>query len=315
MRTSSRANEPAGAARPIAARRAAIVAAALLIDGYATGCSGCRRQHDAGFDARPVAHDGADLDSGPGGDAGLPSHDGGEGPDAGSSGDAAVAMCPPWRPPVAAGHGWLYLRALSTSGAVLTPGGNHVDVYVRRVDEPLPGERADADDPCAVASYDQTAPKVRVLVAAIGFSSQEREISPQACLETSPCSLELPQSLEPRYYRATAATVSLRVASDVPQADQVNFAAAVAGDALARSKALGRPLAAELDRAATTTNVPAVDLAIHYTESRLRKKCDASCLEEPSVDPAVRGYLKGVRRPAHSSPFELRTPPARWKRP
>ena len=34
-----------------------------------------------------------------------------------------------------------------------------------------------------------------------------------------------------------------------------------------------------------------------------------------SLDPAIRGYLKGVRRPAHSSPFELRTSPDRWRRP
>jgi hypothetical protein len=325
MRASSSANEASTATGYWFARRAAMLGTVLLIDCLWAGCNGCRPKHDAADDARAVAHDGDDRqDGGPGLDADAAVSDGGDrrdgGADSGSGhhdagSDATSAICPPWRPAAAAGHGWLYARALSSTGVPLTAGANHVDIYVRRAGDSLPGERADADDPCAVASYEQTAAKVRVLAAAIGFSSQEREFSPQACLETTPCSIELPQSLDAGYYRTTSNRVILRVASDVPQGDQVTFAAAVAKDALARSKALQHPLADELDSAGKATNVPALDLAIHYTEAKLRKKCDASCLDEPSLDPAVRNYLKGMRRPAHTNPFALRTAPNRWQRP
>jgi hypothetical protein len=284
------------AGRPSTAMWAALLVGALLAACDGAGCRGRSSKRDAGSEPPPMIVDGAAGADGPAGDgaagdAAPSADDAGSGAgDAGSNApsDAAVildagtaaSLCPPWRAPVAAGRRWLYLRAVS-NGVALTPAGNHVDIYVRPTGAPLPGERADADDPCAVASYDQTAPRVRVLAAAIGFSSQEREFSPLSCTDGQPCSVELPRSLEAKFYVASAKGVSVRAANDVPEADRVSFAASVAGDALARSKALKRPLADELDRAEKATNVPALDLAIHYTESKLRKKCDASCLDAP----------------------------------
>lgn len=313
------------------ARRVAMLAA-LLIAACGAGCDRCRPNPQPARDGRAAALDGADLDSASALDAVPVTDDAADGPDSGAAGDAgpvvrdagpvvrdartdaAAAVCPPWRLQPAAGHGWLHARVLSSSGVPLTSSMNHVDIFVRRAMDPLPGERADPNEPCAVASYDQTASKVRVLAAAVGFSSQEREFSPQRCTEATPCSVELPQSLEARYYRTTAGLVSVRVASDVLQAERPSFAAAVARDALARSKALRRPLGDELERAGKATGVPALDLAIHYTESRLRKRCTAICLGEPALDRDVRIYLKNVRRPAQQDPFELRTAPERWRR-
>jgi hypothetical protein len=199
-----------------------------------------------------------------------------------------------------------------SNGVPLTVGANHVDIYVRAPGAPLPGDRADADDPCAVAAYDQTATRVRVLAAAIGFSSQDREFAPQRCTDSAPCAVELPRSLDAKFYIASANGLAVRAAAEVPEVDRVPFAASLGKDALARSRLLQRPLADELDRAEQATAVPALDQAIHYTESTLRRKCDASCLDAPALDPAVRGYLKTAGRPGHGNPFELRGNPDRW---
>ena len=335
MPAPSHASEsPVAPARQTATARAiatwlALLVGALLIGCDGAGCCGRPSKRDAGGEPPPMVVDGVAGADGPAadgavGDAASSADDAGGGAgDAGNAApsDAAIAigdagaaasLCPQWRSPAATGRGWLYARAVS-NGVALTPAGNHVDIYVRPTGAPLPGERADADDPCAVASYDQTAARVRVLAAAIGFSSQEREFSPLGCREASPCSVDLPRSLEAKFYVASAKGVSVRAANDVPEADRVSFAASVAGDALARSKALKRPLADELDRAEKATDVPALDLAIHYTEFKLRKKCDASCLDAPALDPAVRTYLKNARRPAQPNPFERRVSPDRWQ--
>jgi hypothetical protein len=292
----------------------------LAVLGAAMAWSGC------GDDRRPRAHDAdtAAHDSQPHDapvDSELPVHDGGapQDADAGAGshrpvidgGTEAAAVCPPWRRAPAAGHAWLHARAVSTGGVVLTPDVNHVDIYVRRASEPLPGERADPNDPCAVASYNQSTARVQILAAAVGFSSQERTFSPQQCLETSPCLLELPQSLNTKYYRVQANRMSLVAAGDVPPSERTTFAAAVANDALARSKRLRKPLSQELEQAAKVTKVPAVDLAIQYAEAKLGKKCDARCLDDRKVDVNIRTYLKTVRRP-RTDPFELRTPPDKW---
>jgi hypothetical protein len=98
----------------------------------------------------------------------------------------------------------------------------------------------------------------------------------------------------------------------VPAEDRAKFAAAMADDALARSKALKRPLSAELDKTSTVAKVPARDLAIHYAETKLNRHCDVSCLNDTSLDKDMRAYLKNLN-PGHS-PFELRTPPDHWDR-
>jgi hypothetical protein len=226
----------------------------------------------------------------------------------------AAPSCPRWATTAATGRAWLYTRVVSTTGVALTAAANHVDIYVRRPGDPLPGERAQPDDPCAVASYDLGSPTVRVLVAAIGFSSQDREFSPQICVEASPCAIELPNSLDARYYVATAGAVSLQPASAVPEADRAEFAAAAGEDAVERAKALHRPLADELARTGKATDVPAIDLAVRFTERKLRKRCDASCLDEPALDPAVRSYLKQIRRAGEPDPFVQRTSPGLWRR-
>jgi hypothetical protein len=285
----------------------------LLIVGHIAGCR-------CGGDAPPARDGGAPRD-GSAADAG---------PDADRAGDAGAidgaidgatdaradapgtSACPSWRRIAPTGRVWLYVEAVS-NGVPLTSGTNRVDVYVRRADDRPPGERADANDPCAVASYDPAAPRVRVLAAAVGFSSQEREFSPQQCLPAAPCVIELPPSLDTRYYRIAADRIDLGVASDASHTERVDFAAAVAGDALARSKALHHKLSDELTSAEKATNVPALDLAIRYTETKLRKACDARCMDEPALDPEIRSYLKASRRPGHGNPFELRTAPDRWR--
>lgn len=305
-----------------AGRAARLAAALVALAACAVGCrGGCGEPGPGGKrDATAVGSDAiGSLDGALAGDAApvlddAGSPDGG-GPrlDAGAPLDAgsAAAGCPTWRTPPAAGHGWLYARAVTSTGVVLT---SDVDIYVRRTTDRSPGERAAANQPCAVASYEQTAPTVIVLAAAIGFSTQERPFSPQSCVATSPCSIELPKRLAPQYYIATNDTVQLRAADDVAASDKPAFAAAAADDALARSKALGRPLAVELDRTGKATNVPALDLAIQFSEVVLRKRCDASCLDEPTLDPAVRAYLKSARPHGRPNPFELRTSPDRWER-
>jgi hypothetical protein len=303
----------------LAERVAMLVVSLVACSG--AGCGSCRERprvddahtasldgvapQDGIVDSEPVVHDGGELHDADAnaGSADHPITDGG----------TAAAMCPAWPQPPATGRGWLYVRTLTSGGVVLTPDANHVDIYVRRTGDPLPGERADPNDPCAVASYEQSTQKVLILAAAIGFSSQERVFVPQQCRQTSPCSIDLPQRLASKYYQVRANSMSLRVASDVPQAERAQFAADVASDALARSKALGKPIADELDRAAKATDVPAVDLAIRYSENKLGKRCDARCLDEPKLDLAIRTYLKNVRRP-RANPFELRTPPERWRK-
>lgn len=307
----------AGRARWAAACAAGVLAAAVL-----AGCGDCRdrsAKRDAAVvtgdapaatgDAPAATGDATPIDAAvaiP--DAAAAVADaGGGGVDAGG----AAVQCPPWRGAPAAGHAWLFARAAS-AGVSLTMGANQVDIYVRPSGAPLPGDRADADDPCAVAAYDQTATRVRVLAAAIGFSSQDREFAPQRCTAAEPCAIELPRSLDARYYVASARGVAVRAAAEVPPADRVHFAAALGGDSLARAKALNRPLADELDRAERATSVPALDQVIHYTESTLRKRCDARCLDAPALDPAVRDYLRRARRPSHTNPFELRVAPDHW---
>jgi hypothetical protein len=320
MAARSTASDTRIATRRMLVRSVATLGAALLID--------CSSSRDRGpgqvdMDARAPGQGAVPRDSGAAPVTGLPGAEGGDagavardaGAARGTGGEAASAVCPPWRWSAVAGHGWLYARAVTGTGAPLTSTVNLVDIYVRRASDPRPGERADPNDPCAVGSYDQAASKVRILVAAIGFSSQEREFSPQRCLETRPCEVELPLSLDARFYRSTRGGVRLRVASEVPETVRVQYAAAVAQDALARSKALNRPLADELDRAGKATEVRPLDLAIHYTETKLRKRCDARCLDERALDPAVRTYLKGVaRRAGRPDPFRFRLPPDRWRR-
>lgn len=295
-------------------RAAGVLLAAAGLFGLSSGCDGGCRDRPVKRDAAAVADavgdavagdaalgGGADVALDGAGDAGGQSVDGG----------VAASLCPPWPLAPATGHAWLFARAVSR-GVPLSPGGNHVDIYVRAAGAPLPGDRADADDPCAVAAYDRSTTRIRVLAAAIGFSSQDREFSPQRCTDRDPCSVELPPSLDAKYYVASARGLALRVAGDVPQADRVRFAAALGGDSLARAKALHRPFADELARAEQATSVPALEQAIHYTESTLRKRCDASCLDAPALDPAVRSYLKSARRPSHANPFDLRVAPERW---
>jgi hypothetical protein len=300
-------------ARPGSHARAALLGASLVVH-VVCGAMGCGddpppRAHDAG-----ATHDASPLDAPVDGEL----HDGGPPLDADAGAgsyiiDGGVATgCPPWQRAPADRHGWLHVRAVSKTGAVLTP--DAVDIFVRRVNEPLPGERAEPNDPCAVASYEQSATKVLVLAAAIGFSSQQREFSPGRCVEASPCSVELPQSLNGKYYQTQDSRMSLRAADDLPQSERTSFASEVAKDALARSKALRRPLAQELDEAARATKVPAVDLAIRYAETRLARKCDARCLDDRRLDASVRKYLKAVPRP-RADPFELRTPPEKWRTP
>jgi hypothetical protein len=290
------------------ARRVAIAGSLLLCLGHA----GCR----CGGDDGPAVRDaGGRGDGGPGVDAGVADAAGGDGsagPDAApADAGGASATCPAWRRSPPTGRAWLYVEAVS-NGVPLTSEANRVDVYVRRAGDRPPGERADANDPCAVASYDPAAIHVSVLVAAVGFSSQEREFRPQDCLEAAPCSVELPPSLDTRYYRIASNRIDLGVASDAPEAARVEFAAAVANDALVRSKALHRKLADELNNAEKATHVPALDLAIHYTESKLHKTCDARCIDAPALDPEIRSYLNAARDPRHRDPFERRTAPDRW---
>jgi hypothetical protein len=96
----------------------------------------------------------------------------------------------------------------------------------------------------------------------------------------------------------------------VPADNRTQFAAAMAEDALARSRALRRPLSVELDKTGNTTRIPARELAIHYAEAKLNRHCDVSCLHDASLDADMKSYLKNLN-PGHS-PFELRTPPDRW---
>src|SRR6185436_10445666 len=150
--------------------------------GHAAGCR-------CGGDDAPPARDGGAAQDGSGvdvSDAGA--NDGliDDGNDGGIADAAPVdapgtSACPSWPRSAPAGRAWLYVEALS-NGVPLTSDSNRVDVYVRRTGDPRPGERADANDPCAVASYDPAAPRVRILAAAVGFSSQERDFSPQQCL-------------------------------------------------------------------------------------------------------------------------------------
>lgn len=298
---------------PRALARAVLGASLAVCAGAGCGDDPPPRAHDASTvtnDAPPqdgpvdaeLAHDGgAPQDA----DAGAGSHvvDGG-----------VAAVCPPWQLVPADRRGWLHVRAVSRTGAVLTPEANHVDIYVRHLNDPLPGERAEPNDPCAVASYEQSASKVLVLAAAIGFSSQQREFSPRQCVETSPCSVTLPESLSGKYYQRQANRVSLRAVEDLAQRDRTSFAAEVGKDALARSKALRKPLSEELDEAARVTRVPAVDLAIRYAEIKLARKCDTRCLDDRRLDENIRTYLKGVPR-RKPDPFELRTPSDGWRAP
>lgn len=305
-----------------------LVVIGVVLGGAVPACDGCRggparrdaagarldgaAAADAAGDALLADASGAMSDAaGAVIDAGAPRDGSGAASDAGAGDAAAAALCPPWQPRAAAGHAWLFARATS-DGVPLTVGANHIDVYVRASGAPLPGDRADADDPCAVAAYDRSATRIRVLAAAIGFSSQDREFAPQRCTASAPCEIELPRSLDVKYYVASARGVAVRSASEVAPADRVAFAAALGKDALARARTLQRPLADELDRGERATRVPALDQAIHYTESTLRRRCDASCLDAPALDPAVRGYLRNARRPGQVNPFDLRVAPERW---
>lgn len=210
--------------------------------------------------------------------------------------DAALA-CPAWTQP----GRWLYVKVQSSDGKPLTRDLNHVDVYVHTATDPPPGAHASDDPPCAVASYAET-PTLTILASAVGFVTIQHDFAPTTCTAAAPCLVVLPPALEPTYYVANRVAKASEVAAD----KQPDFAAKVAANALDSARKLHRPLAAELENAATATEVTAPDLAIHYTEHKLHKKCDASCLDNATVDPEMRTYLKTLRKPGHPNPFAKR---------
>jgi hypothetical protein len=143
----------------------------------------------------------------------------------------------------------------------------------------------------------------------VGFSSQERLYLAADCVSTQPCAIELPraEALVP-YFAPTRGRDVLLTADQIEESKRPQFAAAVAADALQRSKGSRRPLAVELERSAKVAKVSAPDLAFHFAESKLERRCDASCLDDRSLDPEMRTYLKKLRGPGRLDPFERRTP-------
>src|SRR5262249_59322724 len=110
----------------------------------------------------------------------------------------------------------------------------------------------------------------------------------------------LPQNRKHQYYVAAVDGSRVKAVKDLKSGEEPEFAAAVGRDALARAKALGTPLATTLQQAEQATKVPARALAIHYTESALKKqRCDEKCLDAPGLDPEVNHYLKGLQKPGH----------------
>jgi hypothetical protein len=225
-------------------------------------------------------------------------------PDAQPPRDASDAACPEPSGPLGPGQAWLYVRAES-NGTALGADSNHAELYTRRSSsEALPGLQGEADDPCLVARYTQTDEMVLVWVTADHFISQSRQVSPVACEKAHPCIVELPRSLNDAYYVTSPTGIRIKTETEVTT-DHAAFEAAVAGDALIRSKELHRSFGDELARVAKATNVPARNLAIRYSEHKLNKKCDAHCLDDTKLDPAVRDYLgKGIR-PGKPDPFDL----------
>jgi hypothetical protein len=223
--------------------------------------------------------------------------------DAEPSRDASSAACPDPPGPLGPGQGWLYVRAES-NGTALGTASNHAELYTRRSNsEAPPGLQGDADDPCLVARYAQTDEMVLVWVTADHFISQSRQVSPVACEKSHPCIVELPRSLDDAYYVTSSTGIRIKTENEVTT-DHAAFEAAVTADALARSKELHHSFGDELARVAKATNVPARNLAIRYSERKLKKKCDAGCLDDTQLDPAVRDYLGKGTRPGSRNPFE-----------